>query len=83
MKFLRRIVPPSKIREQENNAKESVHRRVEVTVDRELVSILIPARRPDAPDESRLAGKPIAQVPERPPAHEAAGSGNPEDHPPP
>jgi hypothetical protein len=83
MKFLRRIVAPSGMRQQDNTAKGSLRRRVEVTVDRELVSIVVPARRQHAPDELGQGCKPIAQVPEHPPTHEAAGPGSPEDHPPP
>ncbi len=47
MKFLSRILSP-KLHRQEAEAKTTVHRRVEITVDRETVSISAPATRPDA-----------------------------------
>jgi hypothetical protein len=41
MKILRRIVPPTEVTGKETGAKTTVHRRIEVTVERESVSILV------------------------------------------
>ncbi|HTZ90533.1 MAG TPA: hypothetical protein VMA71_09330 [Alloacidobacterium sp.] len=43
MKILSRILPPN-LRPQKTDAKTMVHRRVEVTVDREMASILVPGQ---------------------------------------
>jgi hypothetical protein len=69
MKFLRRIVPLPKKREQENNAKAAPHRRVEVTVDRELVSVLAPVHLRCDPQEASQGGEPVQRVDELPPVH--------------
>jgi hypothetical protein len=75
MKFLRRIVPPTKKREQENNAKAVPHRRVEVTVDRELVSVVAPVHLQRAPEGMSQAGAPTKPVREQlaPPGRQEDG----------
>jgi hypothetical protein len=88
MKFLRRIVPSPKKCEQENNTNTTVYRRVEVTVDRELVSILMPAHQHCTADETSPVSEPIARIPEPPTtpyakARERTGPGKAEGRPPP
>jgi len=64
MKILSRILPP-KMRRQETEAKTRVHRRVEVTVDRETVSIRVPGQRRPAEDETVTQERgPVEQLPE-------------------
>jgi hypothetical protein len=71
MKFLRRILPSPRKREQEDSAKTTVHRRVEVTVDREVVSILTPAQPRRSPDKTGHSSEPVEQGPEQQPLAQA------------
>ena len=48
-----RIIPAREVAEKQINAKTMVHRRVEVTVERETVSILVPGQPAVAPASSR------------------------------
>jgi len=67
MKILSRILSP-KMRQQKTNADSTVHRRVEVTVDREMVSILVPAHPQRAPNEEKHGDGPVEQISEELPA---------------
>lgn len=44
MRILSQVVPPKKVRREETEAKNSVRRRVEITVERESISILVPGQ---------------------------------------
>jgi hypothetical protein len=74
MKFLGRIVSPSKRGKQENDFEATVHRRVEVTVDRERVSVLMPTQPPRSPGDADDKSKPAESVIEHePPSNTRAG----------
>ena len=56
-----RIIPAREVSEKPINAKTIVHRRVEVTVERETVSILVPGK--PVGDAGGTAGAASAQAP--------------------
>jgi hypothetical protein len=69
MNILRRGVPASKETGKEGASQSSVNRRIEVTVERETITMLVrahPVKNPDAP--AQLTAGPELHLPELPPA---------------
>lgn len=48
MRILSQIAPPRKVRREDTESNSSVRRRIEITVERESVSLLVPGRRQDS-----------------------------------
>jgi len=73
VKTLARILPPAGVDGKEVDAKTLVRRRVEVTVERESVSVLVPRQPQDSADQAAAGpGNRKRQAPQLPPWPEAA-----------
>ncbi len=73
IKTLARILPTAGADGKEVEARTLVHRRVEVTVERESVSVFVPGRPQDSTDQTAVGRSNLkAQTPELPPAPDAA-----------
>jgi hypothetical protein len=73
VKTVARIIPAAGVGGKEIDARTLVRRRVEITVERESVSVFVPGRPQDSTDQTAVGrGNLKAQTPELPPAPDAA-----------